>query len=239
MMLVVVFGFKNLSEEKIEPLPNHKLLNQKISFNKAVAVSIKDGTIGGPKECTKLCQLSGGVNRSISDLQGLGTIWKIPMEYINQDRVFVVNAAYLDKTLSLDAGPLEILILQDIRNGEKYKITAHQFEFYPTMNIYADQISSKHLFEVAEKNGNTIKIMVNLKSNDVTLSDNESTRLQQVATVQDEFINKLPTYFTGKNLTKDKYQLSISVDVTTNDLAYLISSKVPLNIEGLSEYKIN
>lgn len=88
--------------------------------------------------------------------------------------------------------------------------------------------------------GEKIKIMINLEMigdglKKTEFPSNKEKRYQQVAIMENEFLNKIPNDIVLNNIRKDKNWPNISVDANLNLLNYIFDNKVKLKIKTISE----
>ena len=88
--------------------------------------------------------------------------------------------------------------------------------------------------------GETFTMMVAIELRDfngreIELSDNPEERSRQVAQIQDEFIEKIPSDLILKDLEKDRAWPYVYMEANLDLLNYLVDRRFRLKIESISE----
>ena len=88
--------------------------------------------------------------------------------------------------------------------------------------------------------GETFTMMVAIELRDfngreIELSDNPEERSRQVAQIQDEFIEKIPSNLILKDLEKDRAWPYVYMEANLDLLNYLVDRRFRLKIESISE----
>jgi hypothetical protein len=88
--------------------------------------------------------------------------------------------------------------------------------------------------------GETFTMMVVIELRDfygseIELSDNPEERSRQVAQIQDEFIEKIPSNLIPKDLEKDRAWPYVYMEANLDLLNYLVDRRLRLKIESISE----
>jgi len=88
--------------------------------------------------------------------------------------------------------------------------------------------------------GETFGLMVAIELRDfngreIELSDSPEERSRQVAQIQDEFIEKIPSHLILKDLEKDRLWPYVYMEANLDLLNYLVDRRFRLRIESISE----
>ena len=83
-----------------------------------------------------------------------------------------------------------------------------------------------------------IMVVIELRDDnfrEIQLSNNQDERSRQVAKIQEEFLNKIPSNLVLKGMEKDKAWPYVSMEANLDLLNYLVDNQVSLKIKSISE----